>query len=179
MCKCVFGRQNWPDCSCSSRPTEHLDLCVCLQLELSACEKGLKARAPTSIPFVEFMVQGWLSLAPLLKRDWYCPYVDVPTGVMNRYVLGRFRTYIKLYGKCDIALRGHNESPGSLNPAIFRCIFETMCEVDSRIRNHYDAQQYFKGIGYDGGSEVLGMYCGKGQPPVKCHTGISLAPDPN
>ena len=63
----------------------------------------------------------------------------------NRYVLGRIITCIKLCGKCEIALRGHDESAGSLNPGIFRCIFETMCEGDSRLRSHYDSQPYFKG----------------------------------
>ena len=44
----------------------------------------------------------------------------------NRYVLGRIITCIKLCGKCETALRGHDESTDSLNPGIFRCIFETV-----------------------------------------------------
>ena len=50
----------------------------------------------------------------------------------NRYVLSRIITCIQLCGKCETALRGHDESADSLNPGIFRCIFETMCEGDSR-----------------------------------------------
>ena len=61
----------------------------------------------------------------------------------NRYVLGRIISCIKLCGKCEIALRGHDESAGSVNPGIFRCIFDTMSEGDSRLRSHYDAQPYF------------------------------------
>ncbi|XP_028327722.1 zinc finger MYM-type protein 1-like isoform X2 [Gouania willdenowi] len=63
----------------------------------------------------------------------------------NRYVLGRIITCIELCGKCEIALRGHDETASSLNPAIFKSIFETMCEGDSRLRRHYDSQPYFKG----------------------------------
>ncbi|KAK0130539.1 hypothetical protein N1851_035231 [Merluccius polli] len=58
----------------------------------------------------------------------------------NRYVLGRIITCIKLCGKCETALRGYDESADSLNPGIFRCIFETMCEGDARLQRHYDAQ---------------------------------------
>ena len=63
----------------------------------------------------------------------------------NRYVLGRLITCIKLCGKCEMGLRGHDERASSLNPGIFRCIFETMCEGDTRLKRHYDSQPYFKG----------------------------------
>lgn len=43
-----------------------------------------------------------------------------------------------------MSLRGHNESASSLNLGIFRCIFETMCEGDTRLKRYYDAQPYFK-----------------------------------
>ncbi|XP_028670787.1 uncharacterized protein LOC114661764 [Erpetoichthys calabaricus] len=56
----------------------------------------------------------------------------------NRYVLGRIISCMKLCGRCG--------SAGSLNPAIFKCIFETMCEGDSRLRRHYEAEPYFSGI---------------------------------
>ncbi len=63
----------------------------------------------------------------------------------NRYVLSRIITCIKLCGKCETALRGHDESADSLNLGIFRCIFEKMCENDSRLQRHDDAQPIFKG----------------------------------
>ena len=63
----------------------------------------------------------------------------------NRYALSRIITCIKLRGKCETALRGHNESADSLNPGIFCCIFETMCEGDARLQRYYDAQLVFKG----------------------------------
>lgn len=63
----------------------------------------------------------------------------------NRYVLGRIITCIELCGECEIALRGHDKTADSLNSGIFRCMFEKMCERDSRLKSHYDAQTYFKG----------------------------------
>ena len=42
----------------------------------------------------------------------------------NRYVLRRIITCIKLCGKCETALRGHDESGDSVNPGIF--IFPAM-----------------------------------------------------
>ena len=62
----------------------------------------------------------------------------------NRYVFGRIITCIKLCGKCETALRGHNESADSPNPGIFRCIFETMCEGDARLQRH-SLSPYSKG----------------------------------
>lgn len=44
-----------------------------------------------------------------------------------------------LCGKCEMALWAHG-----LNPGILRYIFETMCEGDSRLRRHFDAQRVFK-----------------------------------
>ena len=41
----------------------------------------------------------------------------------NRYVLGRLISCLKLCGKCELGLRGHDESADSVNPGIFRCIF--------------------------------------------------------
>lgn len=73
----------------------------------------------------------------------------------NRYVLGRIITCIKLCGKCETALRGHDESADSLNPGIFRSIFETMCEGDSRLRRHYEAQPVFKGTSSTIQNELL------------------------
>ena len=64
---------------------------------------------------------------------------------MEENVLSRIITCIKLCGKCETALRGHDESVDSLNPGIFRCIFETMCEGDARLQRHCDAQPVFKG----------------------------------
>lgn len=48
-------------------------------------------------------------------------------------------TCIKLCGKCEMVLWAHG-----LNPEILRYIFETMCEGDSRLWRHFDAQQVFK-----------------------------------
>ncbi|KAK0148889.1 Zinc finger MYM-type protein 1 [Merluccius polli] len=73
----------------------------------------------------------------------------------NRYVLGRIITCIKLCGKCETALRGHDESADSLNPGIFHCIFETMCEGDARLQRHYDAQPVFKGTSSTIQNELL------------------------
>jgi len=73
----------------------------------------------------------------------------------NRYVLGRIITCIKLCGKCETALWGHDESADSLNPGIFRSIFETMCEGDSRLRRHYEAQPVFKGTSSTIQNELL------------------------
>ncbi len=73
----------------------------------------------------------------------------------NRYVLSQIITCIKLCGKCETALRGHNESADLLSPIIFRCISETMCESDSRLQRHYDAQPIFKGTSSTIQSELL------------------------
>ena len=73
----------------------------------------------------------------------------------NRYVLGRIITCLKLCGKCEIALRGRDESAASVNPGIFRSIFETMCEGDSRLKRHYESQPYFKGTSATIQNELL------------------------
>ncbi|XP_053269531.1 zinc finger MYM-type protein 1 [Pleuronectes platessa] len=63
----------------------------------------------------------------------------------NRYVLGRLISCLMLCGKCELGLRGHGESADSVNPDIYRCIFETMCEGDTRLKRHYDSEPTFKG----------------------------------
>ena len=73
----------------------------------------------------------------------------------NRYVLGRLISCLKLCGKCELGLRGHDESADSVNPGIFRCIFETMCEGDTRLRRHYDSEPTFKGTSSTIQNELL------------------------
>ncbi|XP_077426473.1 uncharacterized protein LOC144054927 isoform X2 [Vanacampus margaritifer] len=58
----------------------------------------------------------------------------------NRYVLDRLVTCVKLCGKCQVDLHGHDET---LNAALFNCVFETMCEGDTRLKRHYNAQPFF------------------------------------
>ncbi len=67
------------------------------------------------------------------------------SSVTNRYMLSRIVTCIELCGKCETALQGHDKPADSLNTGVFRCIFETMFEGDSRLQRHYDAQPIFKG----------------------------------
>ena len=64
----------------------------------------------------------------------------------NCYVLGRLILCLKLCEKCELGLRGHDESADSVNPGIFKCIFETMCKGDTRLKRHYDSEPTFKGI---------------------------------
>ncbi|KAM4557752.1 zinc finger MYM-type protein 1-like [Odontesthes bonariensis] len=73
----------------------------------------------------------------------------------NRYVLSRLITCLKLCGKCELGLRGHYESADSVNPGIFKCIFQTMCEGDSRLKRHYDTEPIFKGTSSTIQNELL------------------------
>ncbi|XP_077461063.1 uncharacterized protein LOC144077306 [Stigmatopora argus] len=59
----------------------------------------------------------------------------------NRYVLDRLITCVKLCGKCETGLDGHEDT---LNASLFNCIFETMCEGDTRLQRHYHSQPFFK-----------------------------------
>ncbi|XP_041727205.2 uncharacterized protein LOC121557809 [Coregonus clupeaformis] len=63
----------------------------------------------------------------------------------NRYVLGRM---IKCYTLCGRHMaatwRSGRVESDSLNTSMFKCIFETMCEGDSRLQRHYDAHGFFK-----------------------------------
>ncbi|XP_077575184.1 uncharacterized protein LOC144198169 [Stigmatopora nigra] len=59
----------------------------------------------------------------------------------NRYVLDRLITCVKLCGKCEMGLQGHDDT---LNASLFNCIFETMCDGDTRLQRHYHSQPFFK-----------------------------------
>ena len=48
---------------------------------------------------------------------------------------GRLISCLKLCGKCELGLHGHDESADSVNPGIF----ETMCEGDTRLKRHCDS----------------------------------------
>ncbi|KAI4820792.1 hypothetical protein KUCAC02_028759 [Chaenocephalus aceratus] len=95
----------------------------------------------------------------------------------NRYVLGRIITCIKLCGKCETALRGHDESADSLKPGIFRSIFETMCEGDSRLRRHYEAQPVFKGTSSTIQNELLDCMYGVCREEVDNTSSVAVQAD--
>ncbi|XP_060951206.1 zinc finger MYM-type protein 1-like [Limanda limanda] len=73
----------------------------------------------------------------------------------NRYVLGRLISCLKLCGKCELGLVCHDESADSVNPGMFRCIFEMMCEGDTRLKRHYDSEPMFKGTSSTIQNELL------------------------
>ncbi|XP_071210172.1 uncharacterized protein [Salvelinus alpinus] len=64
----------------------------------------------------------------------------------NRYVLGRMVKCYVLCGRHMAATwwRSGRVESDSLNTSMFKCIFETMCEGDSRLQRHYDAHGFFK-----------------------------------
>ena len=73
----------------------------------------------------------------------------------NRYVLGRLVSCLKLCGKCELGLRAHDESADPVNPGIFKCIFETMCEGDTRLKRHYDSEPTFRATSSGFQNELL------------------------
>uniref|UniRef100_A0A3Q2Z865 TTF-type domain-containing protein n=1 Tax=Hippocampus comes TaxID=109280 RepID=A0A3Q2Z865_HIPCM len=90
------------------------------------------------------MKLGLLGLPPVQKRIGDADRLATEehnrlTGE-NRYVLDRLITCVKLCGKCEVDLHGHD---GTLNATLFSCIFETMCEGDTRLKRHYNAQPFF------------------------------------
>ena len=63
----------------------------------------------------------------------------------NRDTLSKIINIIKVCGKCELPLRGHDETSDSDNPGVFRSILDLVCEHDSSLKLHLESGKAFKG----------------------------------
>lgn len=63
----------------------------------------------------------------------------------NRYILNKIVNCIKFCGAFELALRGHDEKPDSLNPGVFRGLIDFSSELDDVLKTHLEKATVFKG----------------------------------
>ena len=62
----------------------------------------------------------------------------------NRDALSKIINIIKLCGKFELPLRGHDEKEGSNNPGVFRGLIEYTCSLDSSFEAHINSSRSLK-----------------------------------
>ena len=62
---------------------------------------------------------------------------------------------IKLCGKFELPLRGHNEKANSDNPGVFRGLIDYTCSLDSSLDSHINSSKVFKGTSKTIQNELL------------------------
>ena len=73
----------------------------------------------------------------------------------NRDALSKIINIIKLCGKFELPLRGHDEKAGSNNPGVFLGLIEYTCSLDSSLETHIDSSKVFKGTSKTIQNELL------------------------
>ena len=73
----------------------------------------------------------------------------------NRHILARIIDCIKFCGAFELALRGHDESPDSNNPGIFRGLINFVAELDLILAEHLENATIFKGTSKTIQNELL------------------------
>ena len=73
----------------------------------------------------------------------------------NRDALSKIINIIKLCGKFELPLRGHDEKEGSNNPGVFRGLIEYTCSLDSSLEAHINSSKVFKGTSKTIQNELL------------------------
>lgn len=63
----------------------------------------------------------------------------------NRYVLSKIIDCTKFCGEFELVLRGHDETPESKNPGIFRGLINFTSTLDSILKEHFNTAKIFKG----------------------------------
>ena len=73
----------------------------------------------------------------------------------NRDALSKIINIIKLCGKFELPLRGHNERASSDNPGVFRGLVDYTCSLDSSLDSHINSSKVFKGTSKTIQNELL------------------------
>lgn len=73
----------------------------------------------------------------------------------NRQILSKIIDCIKLCGKFELPLRGHNDPVDSRNPGVFRGLIDFACELDSSLNAHISSSSVFKGTSKTIQNELL------------------------
>ena len=73
----------------------------------------------------------------------------------NRNTMPKLIDFIKLGGKFELPLRGHDESAGSANPGVFCWLVDWVCEFDSALKWHIKSNVLFKGISKTTQNDIL------------------------
>lgn len=63
----------------------------------------------------------------------------------NRETLSKIIDCIKLCGKLELPLRGHDETASSQNPGVFKALLEYSANLDSSLKTHFENATVFKG----------------------------------
>ena len=73
----------------------------------------------------------------------------------NREALSKIINIVKLCGKFELPLRGHNEKTNSDNPGVFRGLINYTCSLDSSLDSHINSSKVFKGTSKTIQNELL------------------------
>ncbi|XP_008273895.1 zinc finger MYM-type protein 1-like [Stegastes partitus] len=73
----------------------------------------------------------------------------------NRHILSRIIDCVKFCGAFELALRGYDESEGSVNPGIFCGLVDFVASLDGALREHLETATVFKGTSKTVHNELL------------------------
>ena len=73
----------------------------------------------------------------------------------NREALSKIINIVKLCGKFELPLRGHNEKTNTDNPRVFRGLLDYTCSLDSSLDSHINSSKVFKGTSKTIQNELL------------------------